>query len=573
MSWSGWGDPAKARELPESIRVLLRDLLGVRAPATPAVSLESVRLPPVALGEPLLGALAEVVGAGHVLTGHEARVRHTRGKSTPDLLRMRGGDGSAAPDAVVLPGSHEEVAELLRLCSRERIVVVPFGGGTSVVGGLAPERAGAVVGSGADAGSVRFAGVIALDLGRLDRLRSVDVESMTAEFEPGMRAPEAERLLAGHGLTLGHFPQSFEYATLGGFAAARSSGQASAGYGRFDDMVVGLTLATPSGTLELGRAPKSAAGPDLRQLVLGSEGAFGVITSLRLRVRRAPVERRYEGWRFASFAAGSAAMRALAQDGPLPAVLRLSDETETMIGLAKPDTIGSGGSGGSGGAGGSGGSGGEGEGRSGGGDGSGGSGGSGGAGDSGSGCLLIAGYEGAMVGARHASASAVLARMGGEPLGPEPGAAWEHGRFSAPYLRDSLLAAGATVETLETAGFWSNLPRVYGAVRLALLGALGSPLVMCHISHVYETGASLYFTVVTPQDADPVAQWERAKSAVNAAIVEAGGTITHHHGVGRDHRDAYGAEIGPVGAGILRAVKAELDPAGILNPGVLIPGR
>ncbi|MGN9844737.1 FAD-binding oxidoreductase [Nonomuraea sp. H19] len=444
MLWSGWGDPAKSRELPEKVRELLHDLLGVRPPRAPAATLESVRLPPVALPPPLLQELAGVVAAEHVLTTHEARVRHTRGKSTPDLLRMRAGDGSDAPDAVVLPGSHEEVEELLRLCTRERIAVVPFGGGTSVVGGLAALSAG-------------FAGVIALDLGRLDRLRSVDAESMVADFEPGVRAPDAERLLAGHGLTLGHFPQSFEYATLGGFAAARSSGQASAGYGRFDDMVAGLTVATPSGTLDLGRAPKSAAGPDLRQLVLGSEGVFGVITSLRLRVRRAPAERRYEGWRFASFAAGSAALRALAQEGPLPTVLRLSDETETMIGLAKPEAIGGGDSG----------------------------------------CLAIAGYEGASVGERRAAASAVLARTGGEPLGEAPGAAWERGRYSAPYLRDSLLAAGATVETLETAGFWANLPRLYDAVRLALLGALGqapAPLIMCHISHVYETGASLYFT-------------------------------------------------------------------------------
>ncbi|NBE92600.1 FAD-binding oxidoreductase [Nonomuraea sp. KC401] len=518
MSWSGWGDPARARELPEQVRTLLHDLLGVRAPAGPAASLESVRLPPVALPGPLVEALAGVTGAEHVLTTHEARVRHTRGKSTPDLLRMRAGDGSDAPDAVVLPGSHEEVAELLRLCSAERIAVVPFGGGTSVVGGLAAARAG-------------FAGVVALDLARFDRLRSVDTESMVAEFEPGVRASEAERLLAARGLTLGHFPQSFEYATLGGFAAARSSGQASAGYGRFDDMVMGLTVATPAGTLDLGRAPRSAAGPDLRQLVLGSEGAFGVITSLRLRVRRAPAERRYEGWRFPSFAAGSAAVRALAQEGPLPAVLRLSDETETMIGPAKPDAIGAGGSG----------------------------------------CLLIAGYEGASEGDRQAAGAAVLARLGGEPLGADPGVAWERGRFSAPYLRDSLLAAGATVETLETAGFWANLPRLYDAVRLALLGALGSPLVMCHISHVYETGASLYFTVVTPQDADPVAQWQRAKTAVNTAIVEAGGTITHHHGVGRDHRDAYAAELGPVGVSVLEAVKSRLDPAGVLNPGVLVP--
>src|SRR5690606_1748441 len=212
---------------------------------------------------------------------------------------------------------------------------------------------------------------------------------------------------------------------LGGFAATRSSGQASAGYGRFDDMVAGLTVATPEGDLDLGRAPKSAAGPDLRQLVLGSEGAFGVITSLRLRVRRAPAEKAYEGWRFATFAEGTAALRALAQEGPLPTVLRLSDETETMIGLARPDRIGGGGD---------------------------------------SGCLVIAGYEGASVTARREAAAAVLSRHGGVPLGGEPGRSWEHGRFSAPYLRDSLLAAGATVETLETAGFWANLPRLYDAV-------------------------------------------------------------------------------------------------------------
>jgi alkyldihydroxyacetonephosphate synthase len=399
-----------------------------------------------------------------------------------------------------------------------------------VVGGLAAARSG-------------YAGVVALDLARMDRLVAVDPESRVAEFQPGLRAPEAERLLGGHGLTLGHFPQSYEYATLGGFAAARSSGQASAGYGRFDDMVVGLTAATPAGTLELGRAPKSAAGPDLRQLVLGSEGAFGVITSLRVRVRPAPAERRYEGWRFGSFQEGTAALRALAQDGPLPTVLRLSDETETMVGLARPDRLGQA-------------AGPEGE-----ADGPGG----------GAGCLMIAGFEGASVAGARAGAASVLAGLGGRPLGEEPGRAWERGRFSAPYLRDALLAAGATVETLETAAFWSGLPRLYHAVRAALRDALGSPLVMCHVSHVYETGASLYFTVVTAQHGDPVEQWARAKRAATAAIAEAGGTVSHHHGVGRDHREAYAAEVGPVGVEILRAVKARLDPEGVLNPGILIP--
>ncbi|GII83435.1 alkyldihydroxyacetonephosphate synthase [Sphaerisporangium siamense] len=527
MLWSGWGDPAKAAGLLEPVRGLLRELLGVREPARPAATFGEVRLNAPALTAPALASLGAAVGDGHVRADDDARIRHTRGKSTPDLLLMRAGDGSDAPDAVVLPGSHAEVCEVLRVCARHRIAVVPFGGGTSVVGGLVASREG-------------YAGVIALDLRRLDRLLSVDAESMIVDAEPGLRGPQAERLLAGHGLTLGHFPQSYEYATLGGFAAARSSGQASSGYGRFDDMVVGLTVATPRGTLELGRAPKSAAGPDLRQLVLGSEGAFGVITSLRLRVRRAPSGRAYEGWRFASFPEGAAALRRLAQDGPAPTVLRLSDETETMVGLARPDEIG--------------------------------------ALPSGGGCLAVLGYEGepGEVAAWRERTAATLSALGGVPLGPEPGEAWARGRFGAPYLRDALLEAGATVETLETACFWSGVPRLYDAVRRALAAALTTPggvgpLVMCHISHVYATGASLYFTVVTAQAADPLAQWAAAKRAVNEAIGVTGGTISHHHGVGRDHRDAYAAEIGALGVEILRAVKERLDPEGILNPGVLIP--
>jgi alkyldihydroxyacetonephosphate synthase len=525
MLWSGWGDPAKAAELPAPVRKLLHELLGVREPAVPAASFGEVRLPPVALSPLVLANMRAIVGGEHIHFDEDSRIRHTRGKSTPDLLRMRAGDAAEAPDAVVLPGSHAEVLELLSICAEHRVAMVPFGGGTSVVGGLVASRQG-------------FAGVVAVDLGRLNRLRSIDAESMVAEIEPGLRTPQAEQLLAGHGLTLGHFPQSYEYATLGGYAAARSSGQASAGYGRFDDLVVGMTVATPRGTLELGRAPRSAAGPDLRQVILGSEGAFGVITSLRLRVRRAPADKVYEGWRFDSFGEGTAALRRLAQDDVLPAVLRLSDETETMVGLAKPSELGElGGPGGD------------------------------------AGCLVIAGYEGEPdeVSYRRERVAATLSGLGGGYLGPEPGESWARGRFSAPYLRDALLAAGATVETLETACFWSGLPNLYDTVRRALHASLGSPLVMCHISHVYATGASLYFTVVTAQTEDPVAQWAKAKQTANEAILMAGGTISHHHGVGRDHRDAFATEIGEVGVEILRAVKERLDPKGILNPGVLVP--
>ncbi|MEJ8660752.1 FAD-binding oxidoreductase [Streptomyces sp. MS1.AVA.4] len=529
MLWSGWGDPAKAAPLPDSVIGLLRDLLGVTPLESGPAGLGDIAVPETALTDAARQALTGCVGDRvHVRTDAETRIRHTRGKSTPDLLRIRAGEVDDIPAAVVLPGSHDEVLAVLRVCVEHGLAAVPFGGGTSVVGGLAPEGK---------------RGFVALDLRRLDSMLTLDEVSRTATFQPGLRAPHAEALLNEQGFTLGHFPQSYEWASIGGFAAARSSGQASAGYGRFDEMVLGLTVATPEGTLDLGRAPRSAAGPDLRQLVLGSEGALGVITLVTVRIRPLPQTRIYEGWRFPSFEAGAAALRKLAQDGPRPTVLRLSDETETFVGLAQPDRIGSADA------------------------------------PQPAGCMAVAGYEGTPedTADRRARAREVLLACGGEFAGEEPGDRWAHGRYNAPYLRDALLDAGAFAETLETAAFWSALPALYDAVRQALTTTLTDtgtpPLVMCHISHVYENGASLYFTVVSAQGEDPVAHWAPAKRAANDAILAAGGTISHHHGVGTDHRDWFTQEIGPVGVRVLQAVKAELDPAGILNPGVLIPVR
>lgn len=518
-----WGDPERRAELPDAVKTALAQL-GVREPAEQPPDVGEISLPPVALTEQAMAAIEDVLGRENVRTAQEERVGHTRGWSTPDLLKLRSGDATDAPDAVVFPGTHDEVVFLLEVCTEHRVAVVPFSGGTSVVGGLAPRTQG-------------FNGVITLDLSRMDALLAVDEMSRTATLQAGMRGPRVEHLLGERGFTLGHFPQSYEGASVGGFAAARSAGQASAGFGRFDEMVVGITLATPLGTVELGSAPMSAAGPDLRQLVLGSEGTLGVITSVTVRVRPRPDERIYEGWKFDSFDSGSAALRALAQEGPLPTVVRLSDETETAVNLADPNgEIGSGPGG----------------------------------------CLAITGYEGtaAEVASRRKAASALLAGAGGEPLGEGAGEAWRQGRYRTPYLRDPLLDAGALVETLETATFWSHLDTLRTAVADAVTATLaerGTPaLALCHISHVYETGASLYFTVVCAQSDDPVAQWQEAKSAANEAIRSAGGTITHHHGVGLDHRESYTEEIGELAVGALRAAKHTLDPGGILNPGVLM---
>ncbi len=314
-------------ELPETAGAALT-ALGVK-PVGPAVDPGSATLPDNTLPAEVAAALAEVIGSEHVRSDAHVRVLHTRGWSTPDLLKLRSGDASDAPDAVVFPGSHDEVVAVLEVCARHRIAVVPFAGGTSVVGGLTPARAG-------------FAAVIALDVRRLDAVTDLDEISRTVTLGAGLRGTRAETLLNEAGHTLGHFPQSYEGAGIGGYAAARSAGQSSAGYGRFDEMVVGVVLATPRGTIRLGTAPRSAAGPDLRQLVLGSEGTLGVITSVTVRIRPRPQVREFEGWRFDSFADGAAALRRLAQDGPLPTVLRLSDEAETAINLADPNVLGGG---------------------------------------------------------------------------------------------------------------------------------------------------------------------------------------------------------------------------------------
>jgi len=515
-----WGDPARAHALPETARGLVELVFPVSDRSVDESAAPS--LPPSTLPADALSAFADVVGDDQVLTDDETRRVRTRGKSTPDLLRARAGDLADAPDAVVRPGSPEEVQRLLEVAAEHRVAVVPFGGGTSVVGGLVARRDG-------------FAGVVSLDLIRMKRLLAVDPVSMTATLEPGLRGPEAEALLAEHAMTLGHFPQSFEYATIGGFAATRSSGQSSAGYGRFDALVVGLDVATPAGPVTLGHAPASAAGPDLRQVFLGSEGALGVITAVTVRVRALPETRVYEGWRWSSFDAGADAMRFLAQAQLLPTVLRLSDENETALNLADPDSVGAASEGG---------------------------------------CLMIVGYEGApaAVEARRTAVTAMLTDLGGSLVGDDPGRAWSAGRYDAPYLRDSMLDVGVLVETLETATYWSHLREVHDAVAAALTASLGDPaLVLCHVSHLYETGASLYFTVAAPEGDEPLPRWAAAKRAAMEAIVATGATITHHHGVGIDHQPWLRSEIGPVGISVLRAVKSAVDPHGILNPGVLVP--
>ncbi len=533
MKWWGWGEPEKRNELGEAAKGMLSSDLGP-ARLSEVPPLESLKLP-----EPreVPASITSRLAPGSVLTSDYDRLLRAGGKSYPDLVRARSGELEAAPDAVLLPASEAEVTAILAACAAAGVAVVPFGGGTSVVGGVDPFPA-------------EHCAVITLDLSRL-RHCTVDATSLTARLGPGLRGPEAEAALGQNGMTLGHFPQSFEFASIGGFAATRSAGQASAGYGRFDELVSAVEMVSPEGPVRTLQTPHTAAGPALRELVVGSEGTLGVITDVTVRVRPKPPVTRYEGWIAADFESGAEVVRSLAQVDRLPDVTRLSDPEETRISLAMSGMEGlqrsafdgylrmRGKTGG---------------------------------------CMLICGWEGEPedVERRRSLSRRILRSGGAVSLGSAPGKAWSHGRFEGPYLRDELMSLGYFVETLETSHTWSRYQELYDAARSALRGALearGTPgIVMCHLSHAYRDGASLYYTFISPVDAGgEIEHWHAVKTAACEAIVATGGTITHHHAVGRDHAPYMRAEVGEVGVELLRAMKERLDPAGIMNPGKLIP--
>jgi alkyldihydroxyacetonephosphate synthase len=532
--WWGWGDPANEPALDGEALGVLRERIGELEAWPLARRLEDFELP---AAEALPRALIDAVGEENVFASDEDRLRHATGRGYVDLARLRNGALDAAPDAVLMPPDADALRRAIDVCAAEGIAIVPFGGGTSVVGGVEPLRGA-------------HSRLVSLDLGAL-RGVEVDRRSLTARLGAGLRGPEAEAALGREGLTLGHFPQSFEYATVGGFAATRSAGQASSGYGRFDALVSSVRLLAPAGELNTLETPHTAAGPALRELVIGSEGVLGVIPEVTVRVRPAPTARRYEAWMAESFEAGAEIVRALAQGPGLPEIVRVSDEEETEGTLALSGPRGAAGNlfdrylglrGRRGGA------------------------------------LMIVGYEGDEEStARRRALSVRALRDGGAAyLGKTAGRSWEHGRYQGPYLRDTLMGMGAMVETLETSHAWSRLGDLHKAVAGAIHGALdgqGTPgLVFCHLSHAYADGASLYFTFISRARRDAeLEQWAAVKRAASEAIVAQGATITHHHAIGRDHAPYMEAEVGETGIDVLRAVKQQLDPAGIMNPGKLLP--
>jgi alkyldihydroxyacetonephosphate synthase len=526
--WNGWGDAEIEYPLPDPAAVYLARLLGEGA----------------AIADAPFERVAATVPPGrlpaHPLVTDDPvdRLRHARGQSLPDWIALRYGHIGVFPDGVAYPTTAEEVRTLLAYVQEVDARLIPYGGGTSVVGHINPLPDDKPV--------------LTLDLSRLNQLLTLDETSRLATFEAGARGPELEAQLGRAGYTLGHFPQSFEYATLGGWIATRSSGQQSYYYGRIEDLFAGGRLETPLGALDLPPLPASGAGPDLRHLVLGSEGRLGVITQATVRIRPSPPTESFHAVFFDGWERGVAAVRAIAQADTPISMARLSDaqETETTLALAGherlvtwaerglrllnygPER-----------------------------------------------CLLIFGVTGDQRTTAQARrrVSSIARAHGGLPVGPFIGRIWRKSRFRAPYLRNSLWEKGYALDTVETAVPWSQVLATTAAVKQAIhegLAASGEKvLVFAHLSHLYGDGASIYITYLYRRTADPdetFQRWQTIKAAASQAIVNHGGTISHQHGVGLDHRPYLSAEKGAIGMGALQDICRSFDPEGRLNPAKLL---
>jgi alkyldihydroxyacetonephosphate synthase len=530
--WNGWGDDSVTYPLPPAARSFLAEVIGSASPPQDATlehvisSLPASRLPqrPLVSVEP------------------ETRVRHARGHSLPDWIALRSGRIAAFPDGVAHPGDEGQVRDLLRYADQVGAKLIPYGGGTSVVGHINPPPGGVPV--------------LTVNLGRLNQLRAFDAVSLLASFGAGISGPDLEAQLRARGATLGHFPQSFELSTLGGWIASRSSGQQSFHYGRIEDMFAGGRVETPAGTLRLPPHPASAAGPDLRQLILGSEGRFGVITEATVRVSPLPEYEAFHAIFFPDWESGHTAVREIAQARVPASMLRLSNAAETqitlilagherLVGLAERalgalrlrDEK----------------------------------------------CLLIFGVTGQKKLAQRARRdiiSIARARQGWH-VGQYIGHKWRESRFYSAYLRNTLWELGYAVDTLETALPWSAVPQVERDVQAALREGLqdaGERVhVFAHLSHIYPHGASLYITYLfrlalagkgVDHDVN-LRRWQTLKAAASQVIVSAGGTISHQHGVGTDHLPYLPAEKGALGMRVLNAAFQTFDPQGLMNPGKL----
>lgn len=546
LKWNGWGWQDQHFDFEGTDHyfwVYLKSELGLtELKNTHALDYEQVSLPDSRLGPEAQQALEGILSPAQVKTDKYERLFHARGHSLKDLLQARLGQIDSAPDVVVYPRHSHEVLALLKWCKKEQWAVIPFGGGTSVVGSINP-----------DVGD--FAGVMTLDTSWMNHLIELDTVSQRATFQAGIYGPELENILNQAGFTVGHTPQSFEFSTLGGWIAARGAGSASNKYGKMEEIMVSAKLATPQGEFSTPNHPASAAGPDLNHVLAGSEGVLGVITEATVKIHPAPQTHDARGFLFQDFAQGVEAVRQLSQSGVSLAMLRLSDGPETQFlfqfkkhpgikeslpkQLVKKFLSWKG--------------------------------------YTEEPALMLVGLEGYDYEVKPCikPLTQMAQAAGGFALGTKAGESWHKSRYSTPYLRDALLDKGVAVETLETATAWKNIMPLYAAVKATLEKTIQNwgvqVVVMTHISHCYRDGASLYFTFVYPMiEGREIDQYLEIKSAVCDVLVSAGGTLSHHHGIGREHAKWLKAEQGKLGLKGIKALRKALDPKGIMNPGMWV---
>ena len=531
--WNGWGNENSdhTMELNDGLRMLLQALVGP-GKALPQATLDDV-----------IATVPDTRLETHSLinTDPEIRVRHARGQSLPDWLDMHSGNVDTFPDGVALPKSSEEVRELLDYAGRKNLTVIPYGGGTSVVGHINPEQSETPV--------------LTIDMGRMNSMLNIDIESQLATFGAGTPGPIVEKELKKHGYTLGHFPQSWELSTLGGWVASRSSGQQSLHYGRIENMFAGGRIETLKGTLDIPTIPASSAGPDIREMILGSEGRMGIITEVIIRITPLPEEEKFQVIFFPSWDVGIGVARELIQQRVALSMVRLSNPLETTSLLYM------------------------------------------GAGTDSSGVaalekalsekgigsgkvMMTIGVTGT---ARHCKEAYQLAidhcnAHGGIPDESGIGDNWAHGRFRAPYLRDPLGSEGYAADTMETAVDWSKVSKaaenIESAIRTALSDEGEQVHVYTHLSHVYGQGSSIYTTYLFrlgDSYEKGMDRWIKLKQAGAEQIVAIGGTISHQHGVGKDHKRYLKSEKGELGIAAINNLCELFDPKGQMNPGKLLP--
>jgi alkyldihydroxyacetonephosphate synthase len=549
--WWGWGAEDHVYDMDKRPAfwpwIRERLFLADDRPLTPCVPRASIRLPERRTAPAFEADLQAQLHTDQVHTSDDERLRHSFGRSYRDLVRLRNGLIHNPTDMVLYPQSSEDVERIVQLAVEHDVCLIPFGGGTNIVGCLEPK----------DRGSSRMTAT--LDLRRMDRLLNLDECSATAEFEAGVYGPELEAALQARGFALGHHPDSFQYSTLGGWIATRSAGTHSNVYGKIEDMIVSLRLVTPTGLLMTRTLPAASTGPDLNRLIAGSEGTLGIVTQATMRVHPIPEHVEYRMVLFPSFEEGCQALQECIRRDAMPSMARISDELETeMIFISKHPAHGV---------------------------------------EAILGgaikrwlryrgythpAALFVGFEGTArsAGTLRREVMRLLARHRGFDLGTGAGHKWTLARYDVPYLRDYLMDYEVILDSFETSTVWSNVMPLYHTMKESI-GALAQEItgfpayVGCHISHLYRTGACLYFTVAvrcragtTPTEM--LDQYNALKSASTAKIVQHGGATSHHHAIGIEHQPWLQQEISPVGLKALRAMKDQLDPMNLMNPGTLL---